>query len=284
MTEHEQTKRNLICNKKNNRKGRAIFAIKKSFDDAKKFCASLNGYLIKNKIGQSKESDDWKRYWAHFNSWTPDQKKFESVTFGDPTKCGRVWIGYQKVKGENTLQLENTEGKKINAEDDQLLEDLGTKWKNGYPNGKDKKECIYIKNEDFYIRDGPCSHRYCFICDIPKYSTYLLRGYEGVRESLQETEFGLSVGQQKNASFTLLFEGLTRGKISWDLTIGKANLSFPEEENIHFQTLGQFGVGMTKWIKKSLVDESNDQFHAKFTKVGSLRQNAGIDFRKRCYY
>ena len=273
MTEHERIKTHLICGKKSNsRKGRAVFAIKKSFDDAKKFCASLNGYLIKNKIGQSKESDDWRDNWENFAQWTPDQKKFESVTFGDPTKCGRVWTGYKKVKWENNLTLENTEGKKINAEDDlQLSEELGTKWKNGYPNGNDKKECIYIKNEDFYIRDGPCSHRYCFICDIPPYSTYLLRGYEGVRESLQETEFGLSVGQQKNASFTLLFEGLTRGKISWDLLTGKANLTFPEE-NIYFRTMGQFGVGMAKWKKISPDDELNDgwnddPFDVKFTKV-----------------
>ena len=271
MTEHERTKISRIC-KENDRKGRAVFSIKKSFDDAKKFCASLNGYLIKNKIGQSKESDDWRDNWENFAQWTPDQKKFESVTFGDPTKCGRVWTGYKKVKWENNLTLENTEGKKINAEDDlQLSEELGTKWKKGYPNGNDKKECIYIKNEDFYIRDGPCSHKYCFICDIPPYSTYLLRGYEGARESLQETEFGLSVGQQKKASFTLLFEGLTRGKISWDLLTGKADLTFPDE-NIYFTTMGQFGVGMVEWKKISPDDESNDgwnddPFSVKFTKV-----------------
>ena len=255
-TIHVSEESKLVCSD-SEKLGRAIFAIEKSFEDARTFCSSLNGHLIRDAYDVS--------HWKANTSWIP--KGYETAFIGDPSSCGRVWIDYRKLgkRKNGQLQLQNSLGE-IKVEDELA-------WKHGYPNGNEKKKCLYIKHEEYQVRDGPCSHKYCFACEMPAYSKYLLRGYRGDRESLQENEFGLSLGLQKDKKTELRFEGLTRGKIKWDLETGEAQLEFNEDKgDTYFKSMGNFAFGLTKWSKHTGDFKNTKQkvlaFEAKFTKVG----------------
>ena len=140
----------------------------------------------------------------------------------------------------------------------------------------ERLKCVVADVRDLELRNMECSLEKCFICSLPEFTQFYLRGYNGERLELQENEFGLDASRRdysRPKQAYLIFDGLTRGIIEWELNKNRIKLKFPEHDtDLYYEPKRPFHFGLMDWVKPAEKEdkfgfESKTVFTAKFTKV-----------------
>ena len=132
-----------------------------------------------------------------------------------------------------------------------------TKWGTSQPNGMNATQCVESRSTgsgNFVWNDHDCTNTNFFICDLPKYQTYFLRG--AVDDERFDREYTLSLDLQSRPTI-VEFVGQEKSYLIWNMAEDTTELISPK--NSRRMPFYQNPFGLIK-AEKDMV----------FTKVNTL--------------